>query len=306
MNFSIEKKGYSVYEVDAYVEDIEAKYQNLQAQNAELEQKLATAKRLIRRFSDTENALKQNIADSKRAAAYMISDARDRSALLLDSARESCGEIISDLDMQIAERMQTVNYMKTQVSAFKDELFALYSAHIELIDKLAGCAEDFEYVPDYSAVADAVDAFEEAEEPDSTVPEFVEYPEESIFSELEEDEQEADEGFVLAQQEKSEEDDIVFVTEAGLEESGEEEDFSQLELDEGEDEESLENEFEMAFFEEDSKEPEPLEHPVNFVNDVSEDEENGEKEGDAEEEGTEPDYFKFLSDFANSDEGSGN
>ena len=112
MNFSIEKKGYNVAEVDSYVEDLEVKLSRLQAQNSELEQKLATAKRLIRRFSDTENALKQNIADSKRAAAYMISDAKDRSEELLDNARESCGEIISDLDMQISERMTTVDKMK--------------------------------------------------------------------------------------------------------------------------------------------------------------------------------------------------
>ena len=111
MNFSIEKKGYSVSEVDSFVEDLMAKYQRLQAQNTELEQKLATAKRLIRRFSDTENALKQNIADSKRAAAYMISDAQDRSEELLDSARESCGEIISDLDMQIGEKLVTVRFL---------------------------------------------------------------------------------------------------------------------------------------------------------------------------------------------------
>ncbi|MBQ8915439.1 MAG: DivIVA domain-containing protein, partial [Clostridia bacterium] len=83
MTFSIEKKGYSTYEVDAYIEDLEAKCQTLKEQNAILEQKLATAKRLIRRFSDTENALKQSIADSKRAAAYMISDARERSETLL-------------------------------------------------------------------------------------------------------------------------------------------------------------------------------------------------------------------------------
>ena len=42
MNFSIEKKGYSIEEVDTFIEDLISKYQRLQAQNTELEQKLAT------------------------------------------------------------------------------------------------------------------------------------------------------------------------------------------------------------------------------------------------------------------------
>ena len=303
MNFSIEKKEYSVYEVDAYVEDVEAKLQRLQAQNVELEQKLAAAKRLIRRFSDTENALKQNIADSKRAAAYMISDARDRSAFLLDSARESCGEIISDLDMQIAERMKTVNYMKEQVSAFKDELFALYSSHIELVDKLAEFAEEFEYTPDYTAVADAVDAFEEAEEPSAAVPAFVDYPEESIFSELEEEDDGDDGEFIIDEEESGEDEEIVFVTdEEEDEEAAEEDDFNQLVIEpvaaqSSEDEES---DFELELFLGDDEDEENEE-----FSEISDDESEDGEEGENDEDGGEPDYFKFLSDFANSDEGSG-
>ncbi|MBE6588380.1 MAG: hypothetical protein E7647_08225 [Ruminococcaceae bacterium] len=285
MNFSIEKKGYSIEEVDTFIEDLISKYQRLQAQNTELEQKLATAKRLIRRFSDTENALKQNIADSKRAAAYMISDARDRSAELLDNTRESCGEIISDLDLKIAERMATVDRMKAEVAAFKDEMFALYSSHIEMIDTLAATAEDFEYSPDYTAVADAVDAFEEAGEPECRVPEFVDYPEESIFAELKEEEKApVSEDFILEVSETAEEDDIVFETEEAVAES---EDYSQLVLEEAETEEEEET-FDLSADE--TEQPSPVEEEDDFEVEMS-----------AEEE---TDYFKFLSDFVNSDEES--
>ncbi len=305
MNFSIEKKGYSIEEVDIFIEDLLEKYQRLQAQNAELEQKLATAKRLIRRFSDTENALKQNIADSKRAAAYMISDAKDRSALLLDSARESCGEIISDLDLQIAQRMETVSLMKAEVSAFKESLFSLYSAHIEMIDTLAATAEEFEYAPDYTPVAEAVDSFEEAGEPDCTVPEFVDYPEESIFTEIKEDEQKAEpeEGFVLDAVEDEAAEDIVFETAA---DSEKEDDFSQLVLEDvGEvaaadvdfditpEEESAAEEVQTAAEDEDSLDFDSFDS-ASSLDEVTEEE---------LDEVDDTDYFKFLSDFINSDDG---
>lgn len=282
MDFSIEKKGYNVTEVNSYVEDLELKIARLQAQNSELEQKLATAKRLIRRFSDTENALKQNIADSKRAAAYMISDAKDRSEELLDSARESCGEIISDLDMQISERMTTVGKMRDEVTAFKDELFALYSSHIELIDRIAGFAENFEYQPDYTLVAEAVDNFEEADLPDCQIPEFVEYPEESIFAEISEDEDEDSEEFVIVNNElvADNEEEIVFET-----------------VEEVINEESVDDGLDQIAFGEESFDSSDVEDDIPEFEAIAYEEE-------AEEELNidETDYFKFLADFAASED----
>lgn len=294
MNFTIEKKGYSISEVDSFIEELMSRCQRLQAQNTELEQKLATSKRLIRRFSDTENALKQNIADSKRAAAYMISDARDRSDELLDSARESCGEIISDLDLRISRRMDTVDRLKAEVAAFKDEIFSLYSTHIELMDQLASAAENFEYVPDYTPIAEAVDKFEEAEEPSVEVPEFVDYPEESIFAELAEEEKSTEKDFVLqteqtVAEEDEDEDQISFESDFEVVEEDEIDQFGELEMygDAVETEVAVEDgEFDLS---------DAIDADVTFI------EEDAETEDDRKGE---TDYFKFLSDFANSDDGA--
>lgn len=287
MNFSIEKKGYNIEEVDRYVEDLEVKVARLQSQNTELEQKLATAKRLIRRFSDTENALKQNIADSKRAAAYMISDAHERSEELLDNARESCGVIISELDTQIAERMNTVDRMKAEVNAFKDELFKLYSSHIELIDTIADTAESFEYVPDYSEIAAVVDEFEEGGNVQIDAPKFVEYPEESIFAEMTEPEVENTDGFVIDSVIKEEpEEDHSFEKEVTDEAT---DDTNQLVLDSSVDtfEEKAEEELTFDFFGETDAVIDDAEDGITFDEVLDEDK---------------TDYFKFLEEFANSDE----
>lgn len=191
-SFTLVKKGYDPDEVAAYIEDLQRKCQRLQSRNSELEQKLDTSRRLIRRFTDMENGLRQNIADSKRAAAAMLSDTKKRSDELLDSARESCGEIISDLDMQIAGRMNTIDTMKAAVASFKDQLFDLYSSHIGLIETISEGAENFTYEPDYTRVAEAVENFEAPGEPEAQMPEFEEYPEESIFDELKDTEPETD------------------------------------------------------------------------------------------------------------------
>ena len=82
--FTLVKKGFDPGEVYVYINELKAQNAALHSRNTELEQKLDTARRLVRRFTDMENGLRQNIADSKRAAASMIADTRERSEMLLD------------------------------------------------------------------------------------------------------------------------------------------------------------------------------------------------------------------------------
>lgn len=208
-SFTLVKKGYDPEEVSSYIDELQGKYSRLYSHSMELEQKLDTARRLIRRFTDMENGLRQNIADSKRAAAAMLSDTKARSDALLDRTRESCGEIISELDMQITQRMNAVDEMKTAAQAFKEQLFELYSSHIELIESIATGAETFTYEPDYTKVADAVEDFESAGEPRAELPKFEEYPEDSMFDDLLETDGETSNTEASEQVNESEEDKYV-------------------------------------------------------------------------------------------------
>ena len=133
-----------------------------------------------------EDDLRQNIADSKKAAASMILDAKQRAAALLDDARAECGKIVSQLDRVVANRMQVLDVLKNQATSFKDQLFALYGSHIEMIESIASAVESTPFEPNYSGIAEAVNTFEQAGEPEANAPAFTEYPQDSIFPKVEE------------------------------------------------------------------------------------------------------------------------
>ena len=184
--FPMVKKGYDPEAVDVYIENLSEKNQFLQGRIVELEKRIRLAEDLVESFSKAEDELRQNIADSKKAAASMILDAKQRATELLDEARAECGKIVAGLDGEVANRMQVLDVMKSQVTAFKDQLFQLYGSHIEMIESIAGAAQSLTYEPDYSGIADAVNTFEEAGEPEADVPTFTEYPEDGIFPKVEE------------------------------------------------------------------------------------------------------------------------
>lgn len=307
-NFTVERKGYNTEEVDAVVDDLTAKNTYLKGRVNELETKLDAARRLIRRFSDSENGLRQSIADSKRAAAEMLEDTKERSDTLLDKARESCGEMISDLDMKIADRMNTVDVIRSEVASFKDQLFRLYSSHIDMIESIAATAENFVYEPDYSKIAEAVDEFEEGEEMNAQLPEFEEYPQESIFKDFEEQE---NKDFVMGDENQN----------TQIEEKENAQPEFEMKTEEKPDETAEEDAGENEFFS--AQEPtvteEKKDGEFSFSNDGTDEDffmtsQPAEETTDAEEaDGTEgqsseieDDYYKFLADFINEDNNSEN
>ena len=184
--FPIVKKGYDPEAVDVYIENLSEKNQFFQGRIMELEKRISLAEDLIESFSKAEDDLRQNIADSKKAAASMILDAKQRAAALLDDARAECGKIVSQLDRVVANRMQVLDVLKNQATSFKDQLFALYGSHIEMIESIASAVESTPFEPNYSGIAEAVNTFEQAGEPEANAPAFTEYPQDSIFPKVEE------------------------------------------------------------------------------------------------------------------------
>ncbi len=180
--FKEARRGYDPSEVDAYIDEQLARMTAMQKQNAVLMRKLQEAEEKIRKYTSTEDALKRSIAESKRGAAAMIGDARARSTALVNTAREECNKIVDALDAEIEDRYKTIEDMKATVASFKNELFKLYSEHIEDIEALSEASENFVYEPDFTALSDAIDVFEEGAEPaPAETPQFPEIPEESFF-----------------------------------------------------------------------------------------------------------------------------
>jgi len=158
--FKVVRKGYDPAEVDAYIDTQLERMTAMQEQNATLMRKLSEAQDMIRHYSATEKALRNSIAQSKRGAADMLSDARERSTNLVDTARVECNRIVDELDAKIEERYKTLDEIKANVIRFKQELFNLYSEHIEMVEVLSETAENFKYEPDFAVLSQAIDEFE--------------------------------------------------------------------------------------------------------------------------------------------------
>lgn len=308
--FKVARKGYDPAEVDAYIDTQLERMTAMQEQNATLMRKLSEAQDMIRHYSATEKALRNSIAQSKRGAADMLSDARERSTNLVDTARVECNRIVDELDAKIEEKYKTLDEIKATVVRFKQELFQLYSDHIEMVEVLSETAENFSYTPDFSVLSQAIDEFEEAAENvgEPEVPEFPEYPENSIFEAKEEEIQEE-------VQEEIEQAAEVSTLEFGFEEADQVEAETEAEAEEVYEETSDEMFFEIseeemkaaeALFDEEAVPALNVEQAAAAIEEIEETEEIDNDDDmfitDKEEIKEKEDLFNFLKDFVNGSE----
>lgn len=308
--FKVARKGYDPAEVDAYIDTQLERMTAMQEQNATLMRKLSEAQDMIRHYSATEKALRNSIAQSKRGAADMLSDARERSTNLVDTARVECNRIVDELDAKIEEKYKTLDEIKATVVRFKQELFQLYSDHIEMVEVLSETAENFSYTPDFSVLSQAIDEFEEAAENvgEPEVPEFPEYPENSIFEAKEEEIQEE-------VQEEIEQAAEVSTLEFGFEEADQVEAETETEAEEVYEETSDEMFFEIseeemkaaeALFDEEAVPAINVEQSAAAIEEIEETEEIDNDDDmfitDKEEIKEKEDLFNFLKDFVNGSE----
>lgn len=281
--FKEAKKGYDCHEVDEYIDQQLATMEAMQKQNAVLMRRLQEAQVKIRQYEETEKSLRRSIAESKRGAHDMLASAKTQSVTLVDTAREECNRIVDELDAEVENRYRAIENMRSAVSAFKNELFKLYSDHIENIEAIADAAENFTYEPDYTALSDAIDEFEvnaeQFAEPEE-VPEFPEVPEESFFT-PEDVEQDAEDEEIVEAPRLSEEEFGFAEPEAEQEhEETPENEAAKTETDESDD----------MFFDPDEVRPVAEEDDMFFRDGSNE---NKDKDEDGDEEKIDEDVLQF-------------
>lgn len=161
--------------------DDSAAVQQLQAKNAELQEKLSILAEKIEAYRADEDGIKDailsaqrlgnaSLREAKAKAENIVSEANAKAEKLVKDARAKSQSIVDSYQSQIAEKEKELEMMKREVTAFRASLYEIYRSHIAVIEKIPEYDFDDE---DTEAAAPAPAA------PKATyVPQPVEEPEE--------------------------------------------------------------------------------------------------------------------------------
>ena len=139
--------GYRTEEVDRYVDQQSAQIRTLEAEKAELMEKMKILAEKVNEYRNEEGALRDAllgaqkmgnsiVAEAKTKADMMITDAKSRSEKMVYEAQKTADETISGIRSQVDREKMTLAKMEKAVADFKSKLLSIYKVHLNAITSL--------------------------------------------------------------------------------------------------------------------------------------------------------------------------
>lgn len=161
-SFSKTMRGYSIPEVDEYMEFLLEKYTELFRKNFELEQQLRAAVEQKGELEGEKESVRSALINAQKVASKIVETANERAEAIIDSAKVGCNTILSDFSEQINAERETVITLKEQVASLKRELFETYREHIERVEALTDLTDKVKVKTSEEYLNEAIAKTEEA------------------------------------------------------------------------------------------------------------------------------------------------
>ncbi len=235
------KSSYKAEEVDEFLNEIHASYDQMFRENANIIKKMSILANKVEEYKKDEDSLRQALLSAQKLADRIISEAKETSEKqlseasqqsenmlsgatqkadkILDDAKrladakvheanKQADEIIGSVNRKVTQEKLVLEMLKKEVAAFRTKMMDMYKEHLTLLDRLPTYSEE---PKEEEPQDDEPEAVEEAVEVEETA-EAVEPVEEAVEEAVEEEAEEAVEEAAEETVEEPVEDDIFELT----------------------------------------------------------------------------------------------
>ena len=238
------KSSYKAEEVDEFLNEIHASYDQMFRENANIIKKMSILANKVEEYKKDEDSLRQallsaqkladrivseaketsekQLSEASQQSENMLSDATQKADKILDDAKrladakvheanKQADEIIGSVNRKVTQEKLVLEMLKKEVAAFRTKMMDMYKEHLTLLDRLPTYSEEPKEEEPQDVEPEAVEEAVEAEE----TAEAVEPVEEAVEEAVEEVEEEAEDAVEEAAEETVEEpveDDIFELT----------------------------------------------------------------------------------------------
>lgn len=141
--FSKALNGYNPKEVNAFLDDvigkIEQMVQNIKSKEteiAELKKELSSCTEHLNRYKDLELSLNKTILAAQDSGEQIRRIARREAEMVINDARNNANRIINDALMKAEKTEYEMQLMKRNTNVFKKRLKGILESQLELIDDI--------------------------------------------------------------------------------------------------------------------------------------------------------------------------
>lgn len=128
-------KGYSVDEVDDFLDELTAEYERLYRENAEMKSKVGELEKSLEHYKNVENTLQNTLLVAQTTAEDIKTMAQKQADQVIKDAQSEAIKSIDNLNRQEIETKIKTEELKKQFTVYKAKMEALLISQLELLQE---------------------------------------------------------------------------------------------------------------------------------------------------------------------------
>ncbi len=125
--------GYSVDEVDEFLDEITADYEKLYKESAEAKNKIEDMQEDMAKYKNIENTLNNTLIMAQTAADDVKNLAKQQAEAILNEAQANAKQAVVELEQEIAMKQKELEDLQKQFDVYKAKMESLLISQLELL-----------------------------------------------------------------------------------------------------------------------------------------------------------------------------
>ena len=125
--------GYSVDEVDEFLDEITADYEKLYKESAEAKNKIEDMQEDMAKYKNIENTLNNTLIMAQTAADDVKKLAKQQAEAILNEAQANAKQAVAELEQEIVMKQKELEELQKQFDVYKAKMESLLISQLELL-----------------------------------------------------------------------------------------------------------------------------------------------------------------------------
>ena len=125
--------GYSVDEVDEFLDEITADYEKLYKESAEAKNKIEDMQEDMAKYKNIENTLNNTLIMAQTAADDVKNLAKQQAEAILNEAQANAKQAVVEIEQEIAMKQKELEDLQKQFDVYKAKMESLLISQLELL-----------------------------------------------------------------------------------------------------------------------------------------------------------------------------
>lgn len=128
--------GYKTEDVDEFVTQAIQYIKELQEDNGTLAEKMEVLAANLEKYREEEDGLRSALIGAHKLGDSILRESRSKAEVILRDATARADGVTEQAALELERQQMELDFLKTEVTGFKEKLFDLYRSHLEAINHI--------------------------------------------------------------------------------------------------------------------------------------------------------------------------